>query len=109
MAAPSRVLALAIYSDDGLLHPRRILNWDLFKADLADRKTLATHLVDRGAPLRDVAAVMNIPMMLRRIKAVINAPGIGQVPLGSCPAGTVRKSSFASFLAARRSCRDRFS
>ena len=62
---------MAIYSD------RWRLGWDWFqkmKADLAERKTLAAHLVDRGARLRDVAAVMNIPMMLRHIK-----PGVAHL------------------------------
>jgi hypothetical protein len=54
------VLAMAIYSDHWRLRPARI--------DLADRKSTAAHLVDRGARLRDVAAVMNIPMTLRHIK-----------------------------------------
>ena len=67
------VLALAIYSDHWLLQPR-ILNWDSFKGDLAYRKSLVAHLVDRGARLRDVAAVMNIPMTLRRIK-----PGVAHL------------------------------
>jgi hypothetical protein len=51
------VLAVAIYSDHRTLYPR---------AD-SDRKS-AAHLVDRGARLRDVAAVMNIPMPLQYIK-----------------------------------------
>jgi hypothetical protein len=50
------VLAMAIYSD----------HWELRPG--ADRQSTAAHLVDRGARLRDVAAVMNIPMALRYIK-----------------------------------------
>jgi PcfJ-like protein len=63
------VLAMAVYSDD----PWR-LRLDLRKADLADRKSVAARWVDRGARLRDVAAVMNIPMALRHIK-----PGVAHL------------------------------
>jgi hypothetical protein len=67
------VLAMAIYSDHRRLRPHIadpdwIHKIDLQLADLADRKRLAERLVDRGARLRDVAAVMNMPMALRRIK-----------------------------------------
>jgi hypothetical protein len=56
------VLAMAIYSD----HWRH--NRDALRIEIADRKSTAAHLVDRGARLRDVAAAMNIPMALRHIK-----------------------------------------
>jgi hypothetical protein len=70
---------MAIYSDPWRLRPRiSHPNWlekvDLQTADFADRKSLAEHLVDRGARLRDVAAVMNIPTALRRIK-----PGVAHL------------------------------
>ena len=73
------VLALAIYSIHWRLEPHIAdPNWfdkvDLQMADLAERKRLAGHLVDRGARLRDVAAVMNIPMALRCIK-----PGVAHL------------------------------
>ena len=64
-------LAIAIYSFDGTP------GWGLFKevnSDLAERKNFAAHLVDQGARLRDVAAVMNIPMMLRHVK-----PGVAHL------------------------------
>jgi hypothetical protein len=57
------VLAMAIYSD-------------LCFADYARR---AAHLVDRGARLRDVAAVMNIPMAPRRVK-----PGVAHLAPAFC-------------------------
>jgi hypothetical protein len=60
------VLAMAIYSNHWRLNP--LHKRDLQRGDLADRKLLAAHLVDRGARLRDVAAVMNTPMALRHIK-----------------------------------------
>ena len=73
------VLAMAIYSDHWRMRPHIAdTNWfdkvDLQKRDLADRKDLAAHLVERGARLQDVAAVMNIPMALRRIK-----PGVAHL------------------------------
>jgi hypothetical protein len=43
-------------------------SWDAEAAELRSRKSEAVHLVDRGARLRDVAGVMNIPMALRHIK-----------------------------------------
>jgi hypothetical protein len=64
------VLATAIYSDQWRLLPPAadFNNQDARRTELADRKSIAAHLVDRGARLRDVAAVMNIPMTLRHIK-----------------------------------------
>jgi hypothetical protein len=63
------VLAVAIYSDQWRLRPSADFdNWDAQRIEIADRKSTAAHLVDRGARLREVAAVMNIPMMLRHIK-----------------------------------------
>jgi hypothetical protein len=74
------LLAMAVYSDHWRLSPslsltefdRRAAN--LILTDLADRKSAATRLVDCGARLRDVAAVMNIPMALRHIK-----PGVAHL------------------------------
>jgi hypothetical protein len=73
------VLAMAVYSHHWRLSPRLTEpNWfdkvDLQGADLANRKSAAVHLVDCGARLRDVAAVMNIPMALRHIK-----PGVAHL------------------------------
>ena len=63
------VLAVAIYSDHWRLHRTADFNnWDAQRIEIADRKSTAAHLVDRGARLREVAAVMNIPMTLRYIK-----------------------------------------
>ena len=73
------VLALAIYSEhwqarrygEPLVEPcdtQRFQSWDAEAAELSSRKSEAVHLVDRGARLRDVAGVMNIPMALRHIK-----------------------------------------
>ena len=59
------VLAMTIYSDHWRLRPRLV---DFSGADFAARQISAAHLVDRGARLRDIAAVMNIPMTLRHIK-----------------------------------------
>jgi hypothetical protein len=70
-------LAMAVYSDHWRLSPRLSLtepNWSLWNADLANRKSVASQLVDCGSRLRDVAAVMNIPMALRRIK-----PGVAHL------------------------------
>jgi hypothetical protein len=79
------VLALAIYSEhwqarkygEPLVKPydNRTLfqSGDAEAAELSSRKSEAVHLVDRGARLRDVAGVMNIPMALRRVK-----PGVAQ-------------------------------
>ena len=63
------LLALALYSDQRRLRPLGdFQNWDAeIQADAA-RKNCATDLVERGARLRDVAAAMDIPMALRRIK-----------------------------------------
>jgi hypothetical protein len=75
------VLAMAIYSDDEHLRPLindfTDWNWDAQKKDRKDRadcKSYAAHLVDCGGRLRDVAAVMNIPMALRHIK-----PGVAHL------------------------------
>jgi hypothetical protein len=70
------VLAMAIYSDHWRLQPLiDEVDWsDSESTGLAERKRLAAHLVDRGARLRDVAAIMNIPMGLRRIK-----PGVAHL------------------------------
>src|SRR5207248_1306703 len=63
------VLAVAIYSDHWRLRPTADFNnGDAQRIEIADRKSTAAHLVDRGARLREVAAVMNIPMTLRHIK-----------------------------------------
>jgi PcfJ-like protein len=73
------VLALAIYSNrwqarrygKPLVEPCNTeinQRWGAEAAELSQRKSDAIHLVDRGARLRDVAGVMNIPMALRRIK-----------------------------------------
>jgi PcfJ-like protein len=72
------VLALAVYSDWRL--QSHIADPDWFEkerfqlADLPERKLRAAHLVDRGARLRDVAAIMNIPVALRHIK-----PGVAHI------------------------------
>jgi hypothetical protein len=69
------VLAVAIYSDHWRLPPiADFSNWDAQRTEIADRQSTATHLVDRGARLREVAAVMNVPMPLRYIK-----PGIAHL------------------------------
>jgi hypothetical protein len=80
------VLALAIYSEhwqarrygEPLVEPSdteiRFPSWSAEAAELSGRKTEAMHLVDRGAPLRDIAVVMNIPMALRHIK-----PGVAHL------------------------------
>jgi hypothetical protein len=62
------VLALAIYSHWQLRPTPDFNNWDAQRIEIADCKSTAAHLVDRGARLREVAAVMNIPMRLRHIK-----------------------------------------
>jgi PcfJ-like protein len=72
------VSAMAIYSDHRRLCPHIgdpncldkawLDNTDLQMRDLAERKRIAARLVERGVRLRDVAAVMNIPMALRRVK-----------------------------------------
>jgi hypothetical protein len=58
------VLALLIYS-----HP-----WRLRGGSVGRRPDDAARLVDRGARLRDVAAVMNVPMALRRVR-----PGVAHL------------------------------
>jgi hypothetical protein len=69
------VLAVAIYSDHWRLRPTADFNnWDAQRIEIADRKSTAAHLLDRGARLREVAAVMNIPMTLRYIK-----PGVAHL------------------------------
>ena len=74
------VLATAVYSDHWRLSPRlSLIEFDRSAANLilkglADRKSAAAHLIDCGARLRDVAAVMNIPMALRHIK-----PGVAHL------------------------------
>jgi PcfJ-like protein len=73
------VLALVIYSDHQRIVPRIAditdRNWfekvRLQESDLAERKRLAAHMVDLGTRLRDVAAVMNVPTALRRIKPAV--------------------------------------
>jgi hypothetical protein len=64
------VLAIAIYSDDYALRRGDIDfgKWETDRADMAARRSTAAHLVDRGARLRDVASVMDVPMALRHIK-----------------------------------------
>src|SRR5262249_40359863 len=63
------VLAMAIYSDHwGPLPPGDFNNWVAQRIEIADRKSTAAHLVDRGVRLREGAGVMNIPMTLRHIK-----------------------------------------
>jgi PcfJ-like protein len=61
------LLALAIYSPSCPSNVRGgyLLPWD--ERD-ADRRRIAADRVERGARLRDVAAAMNIPMVLRAIK-----------------------------------------
>jgi hypothetical protein len=77
LTATFPVLALAIYSKrwkareygnplTGRIEP--IQRWRAEDTELSQRKSDAIHLVDRGARLRDVAGVMNIPMALRHIK-----------------------------------------
>jgi hypothetical protein len=69
------VLAMAIYSQLWFLGWHAGADWyQKVRPDLVERRTLAAHLVDHGARLRDVAAVMNIPMMLRHIK-----PGVAHL------------------------------
>jgi hypothetical protein len=61
------VLALAVYSSWDI-SPESFANWSSYYKDFKDRQSLAAKLVERGARLRDVADVMNIPMALRQIK-----------------------------------------
>lgn len=70
------VLALAIYADH---QPRRsdFQNWKAEQIELRLRKNEAIHLVERGARLRDVAGVMDVPMALRHIK-----PGVAHFASG---------------------------
>jgi PcfJ-like protein len=59
------VLAMAVYSDHGRLSAP---NWSLQNPEVAERRRVAAQLVGCGARLRDIAAVVNIPMALRHIK-----------------------------------------
>ena len=71
------VLALAIYSDHHSRFCRRDTDFEDLEtelADLAERRSHAADLVDRGARLRDVAGVMGMPMALRHIK-----PGVAHL------------------------------
>jgi hypothetical protein len=68
------LLAAVIYSGRlYLIRSRRSTDgsYDAFKRAIKDadaRQQAAADLVERGAPLRDVAAVLGVPMTLRRIK-----------------------------------------
>jgi hypothetical protein len=64
------VLAIAIYSDHYSLlrHDIDFRKWETERADMAARRSSAADLVDRGARLRDVAGVMDVPMVLRLIR-----------------------------------------
>jgi hypothetical protein len=62
------VLAIAIYSNHSVLRAADFSNRHAWWSELADRERTARHLVNRGARLRDVAAVMDVPMALRQIK-----------------------------------------
>src|SRR5262249_25822465 len=55
------VLALAVYGGEAR-------HWHQPEGETARRVQEATDLIERGARLRDVAAVMQIPMALRRVK-----------------------------------------
>ena len=70
------VLAIAIYSDHYSLLRRDIDfgKWETERTDMAARRSAAADLVDRGARLRDVAGVMDVPMALRHIK-----PGVAHL------------------------------
>jgi hypothetical protein len=69
LASTFPVLAVVLYSDHvRLLERSSFVEWKSAVATLAERKCLAVDLVERGARLRDVAATMDIPMALRRIK-----------------------------------------
>lgn len=66
------VLALNIYSDCLISQP----DWDMtLQAAAAEARSKAADLIERGARLRKVAAIMNIPMALRAIK-----PGTAHLP-----------------------------
>jgi PcfJ-like protein len=69
---PALAMAVYSYSDDGRFSPQVIdwnnWNYKAMRKDFAERKEFAARLVERGARLRDVADVMNIPMALRHIK-----------------------------------------
>jgi hypothetical protein len=70
------VLAMAVYSYQLHLLPQFDCepSWSSQAAELANRRSVAANLVDCGARLRDIAAVMNIPMALRHIK-----PGVAHL------------------------------
>ena len=65
------VLALTIYAENARCAREECTDWERREklgADLAARRKSAVDLVERGARLRDVAAVMHVPMALRCIK-----------------------------------------
>ena len=65
------VLALTIYAKNSRCAHEECTDWERLKklaADFAARRQSAVDLVERGARLRDVAAVMHVPMALRCIK-----------------------------------------
>jgi hypothetical protein len=71
------VLSIAIYSD----HYSTLRGdntdfetWELHCADMRARRSSAADLVDRGARLRDIASVMDVPMELRCIR-----PGVAHL------------------------------
>ena len=82
------VLAIAIYSDHHSLLRHDVVTdhhsllrqdidfekWGTDCADMAARRSAAADLVDRGARLRDVAGVMDVPMALRDIQ-----PGVAHL------------------------------
>ncbi len=65
------VLALQIYAEDARSINEEFTadwaSWEKSRADFADRRKYATDLIERGERLRNVAAVMHIPMALRCI------------------------------------------
>ena len=71
------VLALTIYAENWPVCQCRFHRLGALDAgtDLAARRKSAVDLVERGARLRDVAAVRHVPMALRRIK-----PGAAHLP-----------------------------
>jgi PcfJ-like protein len=68
------VLALAVYGGEACRwHEHRVTDFDFEKikaeeSETARRVQEATDLIERGARLRDVAAVMRVPMALRHVK-----------------------------------------
>jgi len=68
------VLALAVFGGEARhWHEHRVTDFDSEKIEAEMNETArrvqeATDLIERGARLRDVAAVMQIPMALRRVK-----------------------------------------